>query len=169
MSFWVCRINEAKVHGMRYRRIRRVDGDGNCLFRAASVALSGNFDMSTDEEDERAEQLRSAVVAFMRVNKTTFESFMECDFDEYVRAMQQNCEWGGELELSAIARMTRRPVQVCTRNRAVCVCAAGAPACACLDTCDEVAILKTYPTGAEACTNAIKLLFHGRHYDALLV
>jgi hypothetical protein len=146
---------------MRYRRIRRVDGDGNCLFRAASVALSGNFDMSTDEEDESAQQLRSDVVEFMRVNKATFESFMERDFDEYVGAMEKNCEWGGELELSAIARLTRRPVHVC-------VCAAGVPACACLDEIDDFAIFKTYPSGAEGCTNAIKLLFHGRHYDALL-
>jgi hypothetical protein len=153
---------------MRYRRIRRVDGDGNCLFRAASVALSGDFDLSTEEEDERATQLRSAVVQFMRVNKVTFEAFMECDFDEYVDAMQKTCAWGGELELSAIARLTRRPVHVCTRNRAACVCAAAAPACVCLDTIDDFAILKTYPSGAEACTDAIMLLFHGRHYDALL-
>ena len=48
---------------------RQVDRDGNCLFRAASVALSGNFRLAKDVEDARATQLRRDVVGFMRLNK----------------------------------------------------------------------------------------------------
>lgn len=149
-------------------RYRRVDGDGNCLFRAASVALSGNFDLSPTQEDESAQQLRIDAVQFMCLNKATFENFIDGDFEEYLDAMKENHEWGGEVELSAIARLKRRPVHVYRRERTACVCAAGAPACACLEQIDRFAIFKTYPSGAEACTNAISLLFHGRHYDALL-
>ena len=85
-------------------RCRRVDGDGNCLFRAASVALSGNFDMSPTQEDESAQQLRIDAVQFMCLNKATFENFIDGDFEEYLDAMKENHEWGGEVEVITLAR-----------------------------------------------------------------
>ena len=44
------------AHDMYFRP---VEADGNCLFRAASVALSGDFELSREEETRHATQLRS--------------------------------------------------------------------------------------------------------------
>ena len=128
-------------------RCRRVDPDGNCLFRAASVALSGDFDF---QEDESASELRGQVVDFMRKNRTSFECFMLDNFDGYLEKMQRDNIWGGEQELSAIARLKRRPVHVYT--------SAG----------DEYVPFRQYPEGTAAATDAIRLLYRGKHYDALL-
>lgn len=133
-------------------RCRPVDPDGNCLFRAASVALSGDFDLSRQHEDESAKRLRSDVVAFMRKNRASFESFVKddyADFDEYTETMRAEKQWGGELELSAIARLKRRPVHVYTLE------------------CKQYVLFSQYPADSDAAADKISLLFHGRHYDAL--
>ena len=137
-----------ELHAMRERR---VDPDGNCLFRAASVALSGRYDMLPREETERARKLRLDVVEFMRKNKESFKSFIQDhkDFDEYTRSMANETVWGGELEVSAIARLHRRPVHVYTRTET------------------QYVLLSQYPAGSLDCGDKISLLFHGRHYDAL--
>ena len=133
---------------------RPVAADGNCLFRAASVALSGDYDLSADEEDKRATELRRLVVVFMRNNRASFEGFLkdDVDFDQYTQTMQLPKEWGGEMELSAIARLTRRPVHVYTPPT---------------EPRYEYVLLSQYPDATGAARNAIRLLFHERHYDAL--
>ena len=140
-------INVSHAHDMYFRP---VEADGNCLFRAASVALSGDFDLPRETEARHAKQLRSDVVDFMRRNRTSFESFLQdVDFDEYTKTMEADKQWGGEPELSAIARLHRRPVHVYTF------------------TCDQYVPFSQYPAGSDGATDKIILLFHGRHYDAL--
>jgi hypothetical protein len=136
---------------MRYRRIRRVDGDGNCLFRAASVALCGDMDMPERDEQESAWQLRRAVVDFMRANEASFASFRPegRTFEEYLETMSKDGVWGGEMEISVIARYKRRPVHVFIRDET------------------KYVLLSTYPAESKDCMQKISLLFHGKHYDAL--
>ena len=137
---------------------RPVEADGNCLFRAASVALSGDFELSRETEARHATQLRSDVVDFMRKNRTSFENFLQdVDFDEYMKTMQTDKQWGGELELSAIARLHRRPVHVYKLTGDVPF--SKNPA--------EYVPFSQYPAGSDGATDKIILLFHGRHYDAL--
>jgi hypothetical protein len=126
-------------------RCRQVDADGNCLFRAASVALSGDIDF---QEDESARQLRADVVAFMYDNEATFKDYVE-HFHAYMAKIQEDNVWGGEPELSAIARLKRRPVHVYK------------------STGREYELFSQYPDDSAADRNAIRLLFHGKHYDAL--
>jgi hypothetical protein len=154
MSLAFSRINEARGQDMpelHEMRQRHVEPDGNCLFRAASVALSRNFKMLKHAEDESARRLRGEVIRFMRLNKASFESFMRegQDFDEYLRNMSNERVWGGELEVSAIARLHRRPVHVYIRTET------------------KYVLLSQYPAGSEGCGDKISLLFHGQHYDAL--
>jgi hypothetical protein len=148
MSLLLSRINEALRPEMR---CRTVDRDGNCLFRAASVALAGNYDMPKEDEAAGARQLRSAVIKFIRDNKASFKSFMQegQDIDRYIETMAQDGMWGGEFEVSAIARLNRRPVHVYTMTET------------------KYVLLSTYPAGSEACGDHVRLLFHGQHYDAL--
>ena len=154
MAFAFSRINEAQRHDMpelHEMRERAVDPDGNCLFRAASVALSGEFRLPKHAEDARARELRGEVVKFIRLNKGSFVSFLPegRDFDEYTSTMANESVWGGELEVSAIARLHRRPVHVYIRTET------------------KYVLLSQYPAGSQDCGDKISLLFHGRHYDAL--
>ena len=130
---------------------RQVDPDGNCLFRAASVALSGNPRLPKATEDAQAGELRRDVVRFMRLNKESFIGFLPegQDFDEYTEIMANEKVWGGEMEVSAIARLNRRPVHVYIRTET------------------KYVLLSQYPAGSKDCGDRICLLFHGRHYDAL--
>jgi hypothetical protein len=130
---------------------RTVAADGNCLFRAASVALSGDIDMRERDEEESARQLRRAVVDFMRANEASFASFRPegRTFEEYLETMSKDGVWGGEMEISAIARHKRRPVHVFIRDET------------------KYVLLSTYPAESKDCLQKISLLFHGKHYDAL--
>jgi hypothetical protein len=154
MSFAFPGINEAQRDDMpelHEMRERPVDPDGNCLFRAASVALSGDFRMPKHAEDARATQLRRDVVGFMRLNQASFASFLPegLAFDAYAKTMAHESVWGGELEVSAIARLHRRPVHVYIRTET------------------KYVLFSQYPAGSESCGDRISLLYHGKHYDAL--
>jgi hypothetical protein len=156
MSFTVCRINEAQRQDMpelHEMSERQVDADGNCLFRAATVALSGDCRLAKHVEDASARQLRRDVVEFMRLNKASFMCFMPegLDFDAYTASMASEAVWGGEMEVSAIARLHRRPVHVYIRTET------------------KYVLLSQYPADSQHCGDKICLLFHGRHYDALFV
>jgi hypothetical protein len=108
MSLSRSRINEARGRGMpelRQMQQRSVAPDGNCLFRAASVALARDMDMRESAEEQSARKLRRDVVEFMRANHASFASFMPegQSFEEYLQTMSRDGVWGGELEVSAIA------------------------------------------------------------------
>jgi len=130
---------------------RSVAPDGNCLFRAASVALAGDMDMREAAEEQSARKLRRDVVEFMRANHASFASFMPegQSFEEYLQTMSRDGVWGGELEVSAIARHQRRPVHVFIRDET------------------KYVLLSMYPAESKDCAEKICLLFHGKHYDAL--
>ena len=132
---------------------RAVAPDGNCLFRAASVALSGEFRLPKHTEDASAKRLRRDVVEFMRLNRQSFVCFMPegLDFDAYTNSMANETVWGGEMEVSAIARLHRRPVHVYIRTET------------------KYVLLSQYPADSQASGDKICLLFHGKHYDALFV
>jgi hypothetical protein len=154
MVYVFSRINEARGLGMpelKQMQQRQVARDGNCLFRAASVALSGDTNMGERAEAENARQLRLDVVGFMRANRASFAGFMPegHDFEEYLQTMTRDGVWGGELEVSAIARYKRQPVHVFIRDET------------------KYQLLSMYPADSKDCTDKICLLFHGKHYDAL--
>jgi hypothetical protein len=102
-------------------------------------------------EAESARQLRRDVVGFMRANRKSFAGFMPegQGFEEYLLTMTRDGVWGGELEVSAIARYERRPVHVFIRDET------------------KYQLLSMYPADSKDCTDKICLLFHGKHYDAL--
>jgi hypothetical protein len=154
MFFAFSRINEehrADMPELRQMQQRPVAPDGNCLFRAASVALSGDTNMCERAEAESARKLRRDVVAFMRDNEASFASFMPegQSFEQYLETMSRDGVWGGELEVSAIARHKRRPVHVFIRDET------------------KYQLLSMYPADSKQCEGTICLLFHGKHYVAL--
>lgn len=77
--------------------IKEVEADGGCLFRAFSDQL---------ENDGGAKHLeyRERCVDFLESNRSDFEPFIEEDFAAYCRKMRRPAEWGGQVEVQALAR-----------------------------------------------------------------
>lgn len=83
-----------------------IEPDGHCLFSAVADQLSQNGIPLTDDgsRDAAYKVIRKKAAGFMEEHKDDFAPFLEEDFDEYVAKMRDTAEWGGELELTALAR-----------------------------------------------------------------
>ncbi|KAJ7814669.1 hypothetical protein B0H14DRAFT_3111919 [Mycena olivaceomarginata] len=81
-------------------------GDGNCLFRALSDQLYGS--------PSRHPQLRREVCDWIAGHKARYEPFVEDErgIEVHLRCMRENATYGGHMELSAFAHLTRRNVKV---------------------------------------------------------
>ncbi|RXW13398.1 hypothetical protein EST38_g12456 [Candolleomyces aberdarensis] len=81
-------------------------GDGNCLFRALSDQLYGS--------ESRHAFLRGSICDFIHTNKARYEPFCEDErgLGVHLRCMRENGTYGGHLELSAFAHMSKRDVKV---------------------------------------------------------
>lgn len=81
-------------------------GDGNCLFRALSDQLYGS--------PSKHHELRQQICDHIALHKFRYEPFVEDDrgLDDHLRAMRENATYGGHMELSAFANMTKRNVKV---------------------------------------------------------
>ncbi|KAJ6620423.1 hypothetical protein B0H10DRAFT_1077302 [Mycena sp. CBHHK59/15] len=81
-------------------------GDGNCLFRALSDQLYGS--------PSRHAQLRADVCDWIARHEARYEPFVEDErgLEVHLRCMRENATYGGHMELSAFAHLTRRNVKV---------------------------------------------------------
>lgn len=77
-------------------RIKEVDADGACLFRAFADQMQG--------DDAAHAQYREQCVDFLQAHRSDFEPFLEEDFDEYCSRMRQPKSWGGHIEVQALSR-----------------------------------------------------------------
>ena len=78
--------------------------DGHCLFSACAYSMSP--DQLSNSEPNRApyQSVRNAAGDFMASHPDDFAGFMEEPLESYVRKIRETAEWGGQLELQAIAR-----------------------------------------------------------------
>jgi hypothetical protein len=137
-------------------KLRQVWADGNCLFRAATVAASEDafYNMSPEVERETATKLRLDVVQFMSENEARFTPYIDLEnqsFQDYIAQMKR-VAWGGEPELCAIAEVKGCPVHVYVQKKG------------------SFQLYQSYPTSRSQVSNEISLHFdfERRHYDALL-
>ena len=83
--------------------------DGNCLFRALSDQLHGDYGGNHD-------QIRADICDYMEENKNDFSAFLvlegdgdeeedAADFESYVTTMRENSCFGGNHEIVAAARI----------------------------------------------------------------
>ena len=96
-------------HGLALKEIRP---DGHCLYSAvadqlddAGVALQGGT-LSSEHRDGREDYqiVRHAAADFMTRHPGDFEAFLEEPVAEHVHKVRDTAEWGGQLELLALAR-----------------------------------------------------------------
>lgn len=77
--------------------IKRIDGDGNCLFRSLSDQLTGKSDDHV--------KIRNDICDYIELHEDHYSVFVDEDEDEcfeaYVDRMRTFGEWGGHVELHA--------------------------------------------------------------------
>ena len=135
---------------------RPVHPDGNCMFRAATVATSRDtfYNMTPEVERETALKLRLDVVKFMSENEARFIPYMDLDHQSFQQYMQRmkGVAWGGEPELLAIAEVKGCHVDVYVQKEG------------------GFDRYRSYPPSQPDAKSEISLLFNFelRHYDALL-
>jgi len=78
-------------------KVKEIQGDGNCMFRAIADQLEGDQAMHS--------MYRQAAVEYILSNKEDFVPFIEDDetIQEYCKDMASDGVWGGQLEMNALA------------------------------------------------------------------
>ncbi|KAG6006374.1 hypothetical protein E4U21_007105 [Claviceps maximensis] len=90
---------------------KEIAPDGHCLFAAVADQLVAHGVVSSFDEgqstsgkpDPPYKVVRRAAAEYMASNRHRFEGFMEEDLETYVVRMRDTAEWGGQLELMALA------------------------------------------------------------------
>lgn len=101
-----------------------VNPDGHCLYSSVAKQLDSSgvglrpdpsrivlqpttqtrIDTVASPQHDGYRAVRAVTADFIVQNKDDFEAFMEEPLDEYTRKIRLTAEWGGQLELQAIAR-----------------------------------------------------------------
>ncbi|EHK39714.1 hypothetical protein TRIATDRAFT_279467 [Trichoderma atroviride IMI 206040] len=86
-----------------------IQPDGHCLFSALADQLSHNGIPLGGGGDKEVEEpayktMRKTATGYMEAHADDFAPFLEEDFGGYVKKMRDTAEWGGQLELMAVAR-----------------------------------------------------------------
>lgn len=97
-----------KSKGLIMKEIR---ADGHCLYNAVadqlgerSIGLRPTIRPMIVEGEEPYRTVRRSTAAYIIEHKDDYEPFLEEPFDEYVRKVGETGEWGGQLELTALAK-----------------------------------------------------------------
>ncbi|KAI4657695.1 uncharacterized protein J4E78_006083 [Alternaria triticimaculans] len=107
---------QLQKHGLALHEIR---ADGHCLYAAVAdqlqtrelglkprigVTINGQGDQGLDAKSEAYKTVRHAAADWIQGHADDFSGFMEDPLPEHVRKIKETGEWGGHLELLALAR-----------------------------------------------------------------
>eukprot|EP00445_Apocalathium_hangoei_P019270 CAMPEP_0203911292 /NCGR_PEP_ID=MMETSP0359-20131031/52469_1 /ASSEMBLY_ACC=CAM_ASM_000338 /TAXON_ID=268821 /ORGANISM="Scrippsiella Hangoei, Strain SHTV-5" /LENGTH=319 /DNA_ID=CAMNT_0050836969 /DNA_START=49 /DNA_END=1008 /DNA_ORIENTATION=- len=91
-------------------KVLDVPGDGHCLYRAVGDQLRRarpELGAWTKKPDASHEDVRSLCASSLRRRREAYEAFAELndgeDFDGYCTRVENSADWGGQLELRALA------------------------------------------------------------------
>ncbi|KAJ4308315.1 OTU protein [Fusarium piperis] len=94
--------------------------DGHCLFSAVADQL-GQHDIPLEAGDGEKEPayktVRRAATTYMLEHGDDFAPFLEEDLGDYARKIRDTAEWGGQLELMALARQYKAEIRVVQDGR----------------------------------------------------
>ncbi|KAL6865953.1 OTU protein [Amphichorda felina] len=98
-----------------------IEPDGHCLFSAVADQLGQNG-VAALKEDARPGELpyktvRRAAAEYMLEHADDFAPFLEDDLGTYAAAVRDTAEWGGQLELMALARRYQVEIRVVQDGR----------------------------------------------------
>jgi len=106
-------VKEFNVRGLVEKSIRP---DGHCLFSAVADQLSQvgiplGADADAVKEDQRYKVVRHAAARYMEGHPDEFVAWLDEPLDQYVEKIRDTAEWGGHLELLALAKTYN--VEIC--------------------------------------------------------
>lgn len=148
-------LSQFKARSLVEKTIRP---DGHCLFSAiadqltqAGIPLGEGIDTDI-KEDQKYKVVRKAAATYIEEHPDDFVAWMEEPLDQYVHKIRETAEWGGHLELLALAK---------NYNVAICVIRDGGP--------------QTIEPGSDGATEPEKLWLAyyqhgfglGEHYNSL--
>jgi len=84
--------------------IKRMAGDGNCLFRAVADQVYGDSEMH--------DEVRRRCMDYMEKERDHYSQFVTEDFTEYLRRKRMDQVFGNHLEIQAICEIYNRPIEV---------------------------------------------------------
>lgn len=108
------------AHGLVEHEIRP---DGHCLFSAvADQLVQRKIPISESKAAEAGEEppyraVRKAATAYMETHSDDFAPFLEEPLESYVPKIRDTAEWGGQLELLALASAYRVEIKVVQNGR----------------------------------------------------
>ncbi|KAM4057612.1 OTU-like cysteine protease [Hirsutella rhossiliensis] len=113
--------NAFEAHGLVERDI---DPDGHCLFSAIADQLGQSAvpiaDARSDDGDRKEpayKTVRRAAADYMLQHADDFAPFLDEDLESYAAKMRDTAEWGGQLELMALARRYCAEIRVIQDGR----------------------------------------------------
>jgi OTU domain-containing protein 6 len=107
-------------HGLEEKEIR---ADGHCLYAAIADqirAKGGNLKVGnvvTENDDFRT--VRHVAANYITAHGDDFVPFLEEDLDTYVRKVRDTGEWGGQIELQALAKAYNLKICIVQGNGSV--------------------------------------------------
>lgn len=84
--------------------VKKMLGDGNCLFRAVSTQIYG--------DPEWHGEIRRRVVDYMRSEKSYFAQFIVENYDQYIEKLCKDGCYANNPEIQAIAELYNRAIEV---------------------------------------------------------
>jgi OTU domain-containing protein 6 len=105
-------------------KIKEVEADGHCLYRSVAdqLAQSGNGAVGQGTAEGAHMLLRSMCANYMKSHRPIFEPFIAAEdaaedappmsFDKYIDRIKNSAEWGGQLELQALAGALKTPIRI---------------------------------------------------------
>ena len=115
--------NAIKAKGMRMHEIR---ADGHCLYSAVAdqlkqrqIGLRPRIRPTVVEGEEEFRTVRRTAAEYIGKNRNEFEPFLEEPLEGYVKKVGETGEWGGQLELLALAKAYEVDISVLDGNGGV--------------------------------------------------
>lgn len=84
-------------------RVKKMDGDGNCLFRSFADQICGDCEEHQQYRDDCCNMMLDNIEEFELFHAEDEEEEEE-SFEAYVRSMRDPGRWGSQLELMALCR-----------------------------------------------------------------
>ena len=87
--------------------IKKMSGDGNCMFRSVSDQIYGN--------EEYHDIIRQKCMDYLLIEREFFSQFVEGgdkEFDNYINMKRKSGVWGDDVELQAISEIYNRPIEI---------------------------------------------------------
>lgn len=95
-----------------------IEPDGHCLFSAVADQLLQNaVPVGTQSDELPYKAVRRAAADYMVAHRDDFAPFLEENLEEYAEGIKDTAEWGGELELMALARNYEVEIRVIQDGR----------------------------------------------------